>query len=149
MKIAIATDHRGVDLKSFLLNKIEEMGFEFLDFGTNDDQASVDYPDYAKQVVDVVANKEADYGILICGSGIGMSIAANRNPNIRAALCYKEKEAEMTRRHNNANVLVFSSDSIDNETATNCLSAFLNTPFDGGRHERRVEKLSCIYNINK
>jgi len=147
-KIALATDHWGVELKSILVEEIEKMGFEVLDLGPHEN-TSVDYPDYAKKVTDAIADKKAEYGVLICGSGIGMSIAANRNPSVRAALCRDEEDAKMTRLHNNANVLVFGSKAVDNGLAIKCLKAFLNTEFEGGRHKQRVEKLSYIYDIKK
>ncbi len=137
-KIAIATDHRGINEKTSLIQKIISMGYEAINLGA-DEETAVDYPDYAKKVVDCVASGEADYGVLICGSGIGMSIAANRNPKIRAAIAYNNDIARLCRQHNNANVLVLGVSFIDNPEEL--LEIFLTTEFEGGRHAKRVEKL--------
>ena len=116
------------------------MGFEVLDCGTNSND-SVDYPDYAKLAVDNVLKKKSEFAILICGSGIGMSITANRFKGIRAALCRTIEDAKLARQHNNANILTFAGRQIDVDEAKNCFKIFINTSFDGGRHQKRIEKI--------
>jgi len=140
-KIAIACDHAGPDLKERIKDELEVLGFEVLDFGTDDTNA-VDYPDYAEKVSQAIITGQADMGVLICGSGIGMSIAANRHQEIRAALCHNEVAAELSRRHNNANVLAVGARTINEETAIACVRKFFNTEFEGGRHEDRIAKFS-------
>jgi ribose 5-phosphate isomerase B len=139
--IAIAADHGGLALKRLLSAVLRGNGVDVADFGTEDD-ASVDYPDYAAKVVEALSDGRAMRGILLCGSGIGMSIAANRHPGIRAALVHDVETAVLSRKHNDANVLVMGGRLIDDETAKACLDAFLNTSFEGGRHRRRVEKMA-------
>ncbi|MBR2141289.1 MAG: ribose 5-phosphate isomerase B [Rickettsiales bacterium] len=138
-KIAIACDRAGVELKKFLIDHLDG-DYVLEDLGTNS-QDPVDYPDYAKKVVNKILNKEADCGVLICGTGIGMSISANRYKGIRAALCHNSLEAKLTREHNNANILCMGARIIGTETALENLKVFLNTDFTGGRHVRRVEKI--------
>ncbi len=140
--IAIASDHAGFERKALLIEEIARLGFTALDLGTHNTE-SVDYPDYGKKVADAVANGEAALGVVICGSGIGISIAANRNPKIRAALCHSEETARLARQHNDANVLALGARITDEPTSIVCLRAFLTTPFEGGRHTTRVNKLSC------
>jgi ribose 5-phosphate isomerase B len=141
MTISIGTDHRGYELKEKLKKYLEGHNNTVIDFGTNS-TASVDYPDFSKKVGESVAKKESDYGIVICGSGIGASIAANRVKGVRAVNVNNEHMAEMSRRHNNANVISFGADFVDFDTAVKFLEIFLKTPFDGGeRHERRIKKL--------
>jgi ribose 5-phosphate isomerase B len=137
--IAIASDHAGIDLKSAIIHQLTDI--KFLDIGTND-SSSVDYPDYAYQLSQKIINKQANYGILICGSGIGMSIAANRFPEIRAALCHTNEQAMLAKQHNDANVLVLGARIINQEQAISIITTFLNTAFAGGRHEIRKQKLS-------
>ena len=139
-KIAIACDRAGIELKNFLIKNIESNDFVFEDLGTNS-QDPVDYPDYAKKVVNKILNKEADCGVLICGTGIGMSISANRYKGIRASVCHNSLEAKLTREHNDANILCMGARIIGNETALENLRIFLNTEFSGGRHIRRIEKI--------
>lgn len=139
-RIAIASDHAGVELKTLLLRPLRERGLDPLDLGT-EDGASVDYPDYALRLCNAVLSGEVARGVLICGSGIGMSIAANRHRGIRAALCVSAEMAALSRRHNDANVLVLGARLVDNETAAACLAAFLDTAFEGGRHQARLEKM--------
>ena len=139
--IAIAADHGGLALKRLLSAVLRGNGVDVADFGTEDD-ASVDYPDYAAKVVEALSDGRAMRGILLCGSGIGMSIAANRHPGIRAALVHDVETAVLSRKHNDANVLVMGGRLIDDETAKACLDAFLNTSFEGGRHRRRVKKMA-------
>lgn len=141
--IAIASDHAGVELKATLKAQLETLGFVPLDLGT-DSTASVDYPDYAHALADVIKAGKVTRGILICGSGIGISIAANRHPHIRAALCYTPTSAQLARQHNDANVLVLGARAVTPEIAKECLSLFLSTPFEGGRHQLRVEKLNTM-----
>ena len=116
------------------------MGFEVLDCGTNSDEA-VDYPDFAKLAVNNILKEKSNISVLICGSGIGMSITANRFKGIRAALCRNSKEAKLARQHNNANVLVLAGRQIDVDEAKNCFRIFVNTSFEGGRHKKRIEKI--------
>lgn len=139
--LAIANDHAGVALKQTLADAAREMGMNPLDLGVSTDD-SVDYPDQAYLVCSAIENGQAARGLLICGSGIGMSMAANRYQHIRAALCYTEEAARLARAHNDANVLVLGSRLIDEATALACLKAFLTTEFEGGRHTRRIDKLT-------
>ena len=138
--IVIASDHAGVDLKARIVELIGEAGLEFQDLGPAD-TASVDYPDFAHAVAGAVARGEAERGILICGTGIGMSLAANRHPEVRAALCHDAFTAEMARRHNDANVLCIGARSTGPGVAEQIVGIFLETAFEGGRHQRRVEKI--------
>jgi ribose 5-phosphate isomerase B len=139
--IAMACDHGGIELKTALSEMLNEEGFEVLDLGTNGPE-SVDYPEFAYALADAIKTGKASRGVLICGSGIGISIAANRYSEIRAALIHDALGARMCREHNNANVIVFGGRMIGIETARDCLNIFLSTEFEGGRHERRVDKLS-------
>ncbi|MFZ5609298.1 MAG: ribose 5-phosphate isomerase B [Pseudomonadota bacterium] len=138
--IAIASDHAGFALKTVLVEELEAMGYEVLDLGADTTQ-SVDYPDYGRALAEAVAAGRADKGIAICGSGIGIAIAANRNPKIRAAVCASGLAARLARQHNDANVLALGERLIGVEVAKDCLREFLTTPFEGGRHARRVAKL--------
>ncbi|KZB57164.1 MULTISPECIES: ribose 5-phosphate isomerase B [Thalassospira] len=141
--IAIAADHGGVELKSQIIKSLADNGWEVIDLGA-DGSASVDYPDYAQAVAKSIINGDAASGILVCGSGIGMSIAANRYPQIRAALVHDRLSAELCRQHNNANVLCLGARLLGDATALDCVNAFVTTEFEGGRHGRRVEKLSSL-----
>lgn len=138
--IAIASDHAGVALKALLVKDIAVLGYEADDLGPDSD-ASVDYPDYAEAVAAAIESGNAKFGILICGSGIGMSIAANRYPGVRAALCHSVETATLSRQHNDANILVLGARIVSEALAQDCLKAFLATEFEGGRHQRRVDKL--------
>lgn len=140
-KIYIACDHAGFELKQYLIEKFSASNINFIDLGCDNSQDSVDYPDYAKKLSQEIS--ENDLGILICGSGIGISIAANRFKHIRAALCHNEESAQLSRRHNNANVLALGARLIDSEDAIKITESFLNTEFEAGRHSKRVEKLSA------
>ena len=140
MRISIGSDHRGVQMKARLLPILEQLGHEVTDEGAHNTD-SVDYPDIAAAVAGRVAEGTVDRGILICGSGIGVSIAANKFPNVRAANCHDEFEAEMSRRHNDANVLCLSSHQLAERNVDNLVSLWLSTEFEGGRHARRVEKI--------
>ena len=139
--IAIASDHAGFDLKSDLAEYMEDSGYQILDLGTNGSD-SVDYPDFAHALADALKQGKTIKGVLVCGSGIGISIAANRHEGVRAALIHDALGARMCRQHNNANVIVFGGRMIGPETAKDCLGIFLNTEFEGGRHARRLEKLA-------
>ena len=141
--VAIGSDHAGFDLKQVLAAYLAELGYEVLDLGTSGPE-SVDYPDFGKAVAKAVAAEKARFGVLVCGTGIGISIAANRNPQVRAALCHDHMTAELSRRHNDANILALGSRIIGVEVAKDCLRTFLTTPFEGGRHAGRVAKLSAI-----
>lgn len=135
--VAIASDHGGVALKSVLKAALEADGRTVLDLGT-DGTASVDYPVFAARMAEALEKGEAACGVLICGTGIGISIAANRFAHVRAALVHDAFGARLCRQHNNANVIAFGGRTIGEEVAKDCLSVFLSTPFEGGRHERRV-----------
>lgn len=139
--IAIASDHAGFDLKSILKKELENLSFGVLDLGA-DGTESVDYPDFGYAMASAIKEGKATRGVLICGSGIGISIAANRHKEVRAALVHDSLGAKMSRLHNDANVIVFGGRMIGSDTALDCLQAFLETDFEGGRHARRVDKLS-------
>ena len=139
--VAIGADHGGIGLKNRLGAVLIEGGHQVLDFGT-DGPASVDYPDFAQAVCHSIIEKKADLGILVCGTGIGMSIAANRFPEIRCGLAHDVTTARLTRAHNNANVLALGARIIGEEVALDILGAFLSTPYEGGRHDRRIAKLN-------
>tara|TARA_B100001778_G_C18432485_1_gene558490 strand:+ start:283 stop:756 length:474 start_codon:yes stop_codon:yes gene_type:complete len=140
--IVIAADHAGVCLKAKLAQVIAARGLRVLDIGTGSAEQSVDYPDFGFQAAQKIADGVAQMGVVICGSGIGISIAANRHPNIRAALCTTPEMAQLARAHNDANILALGARIIDEQTAIACLEAFLDTPFEGGRHQQRIDKLS-------
>lgn len=139
--IAIASDHAGFDLKELLSEELGRLGFAALDLGTHD-RNSVDYPDFADALAEALAEARARRGILICGTGIGIGMAANRHRHIRAAVCHDSTSARLARRHNDANVLALGARLIGTEVARDCLSTFLNTTYEGGRHDRRIAKLS-------
>lgn len=139
--VAVAADHAGFELKDKLIGEIEALGFAVLDLGTNSAE-SVDYPDYGKKMADAIAGGEAALGVLVCGSGIGVSIAANRNPKVRSALCTNATMARLSRSHNDANVLSLGARITGYEVALDCVKAFLTTEFEGGRHARRVDMLA-------
>jgi ribose 5-phosphate isomerase B len=136
--IVIASDHAGVDLKARILEDLRDGGNEIRDLGPAD-SSSVDYPDFGHKVAAAVVAGEAETGILICGTGIGMSMTANRHPGVRAALCHDAFTAEMARRHNGANVLCMGARVIGVGVAEQVVRIFLDTPFEGGRHQRRVD----------
>ncbi len=140
MKIAIASDHAGLEIKNFIGDVLKEKKIDVLDLGTND-TASVDYPLFADKVTDAVLHKVADLGVLVCGTGIGISIRANRHKGIRAALLYSDEVAEMVKKHNNANVIVFGGRTMSKEDVTKRINIFLNTEFEGGRHQKRIDML--------
>lgn len=140
MKISLGTDHGGVQLRENIAAFLKEEGHEVLDHGAFDESA-VDYPDYARKVCMDVTSGAADFGVLICKSGIGMSISANKIPGIRAALVAFDEDAAITRRHNDANVLVLPGKHTSAQQAFHRIRAFLATDFEGGRHARRVDKV--------
>lgn len=141
MRIAIASDHAAIDLKAMLADWLREQGHEVDDLGPHD-ASSVDYPDYGYKLAQAVASGSAARGVALCGSGIGISIAVNRNPACRAALVGEPLSAALSREHNNANVIAMGARLTGPDMAKACLAAFLSTEFAGGRHERRVDKLS-------
>jgi ribose 5-phosphate isomerase B len=136
--IVIASDHAGVDLKARIVELVSEIGHRVRDLGPVD-TTSVDYPDFAHAVARAVETGEAERGILVCGTGIGMSLAANRHPQVRAALCHDAFTAEMARRHNDANVLCIGARATGPGVAEQMVRIFLETDFEGGRHQRRVD----------
>lgn len=142
MKIAIGADHAGYEYKEQLKKYLSEKKFEISDKGTYSTE-SVDYPDYAHTVAKAVVNKEADAGILICGSANGVAIAANRHNGIRAAICWTNEIAELARKHNNANIICIPSRFVGIDLSKCMTDIFLETEFERGRHERRVEKIDC------
>ena len=139
-RVVLASDHAGFNLKEEIKKFLIKKRKEVLDLGTKNAK-SVDYPDYAHLLSRKMKNNKNQLGILICGSGTGMSMAANKHKNIRAALCYDTKSAKLSRLHNNANVMTIGSRLIKKKVALNCVDTFLNTNFDGGRHTRRVKKI--------
>ena len=141
-KIAIGADHAGFELKEKVLDYLKRSGFEFKDYGTYSPE-STDYPDFAHPVASAVERKEFDLGILICGSGNGVSMAANKHQGIRAAICWNEELASLARQHNDANILSLPARYISSELAMSIIDKFLNSSFEGGRHERRVNKIAC------
>jgi ribose 5-phosphate isomerase B len=143
VRIVIGSDHRGVELKARLIPLLEQWGHTVIDRGVHTSQA-VDYPDIAADVSQRVSRGEVDRGILICGTGIGMAITANKFPGVRAATCHDEFEAEMCRRHNDVNVLCLSSHLLGERNLEKMISLWLNTDFEGGRHARRIEKISQL-----
>ena len=143
MKIAFGCDHGGYDLKEDVIEFLESRGIEVLDLGTHS-TASVDYPDFGKAVGEAVQSKKADLGIVICGTGIGISLAANKVEGIRAAVVSDTFSARMARMHNNANVLAFGARVVGKGLAIDLVKAWLDSPFEGGRHERRVDKIMAI-----
>lgn len=143
MRAAIGCDHAGIGLKNEVLPILEELAIEWKNFGT-DSKESVDYPDFGERVAEEVSKGNFDRGILICGTGIGMSIVANKFPGIRAALCNDAYSAKMSRLHNDANVLILPGRVIDNEVAKIIVKIWFSTPFEGGRHQRRLDKIKAI-----
>lgn len=142
-KIAIGSDHGGIELKSEIKEFLLKEGYEVKDFGTNS-TGSCDYPDYALPVAEAVVAKEFDFGILVCGTGIGIGIAANKVPGVRAALCSDTFSAHATREHNNANILTLGQRVVGAGLALDIVKTFLNTEFEGERHQNRIDKISEI-----
>ncbi len=143
MKIAIASDHAGFEEKERLKPLLKELGIEFEDLGTGSTE-SVDYPDYARKVAEEVSQGKVDQGLLVCGSGTGMAIAANKVPGVRAAVAWSEEIARLAREHNDANVLALGARTTPTEKLPGIVRAWFNAKFDVGRHERRVEKIREI-----
>ncbi len=150
MKVAIGCDHGGLELKEGIVVLLNSQGTEIIDMGTGDccseagRPASVDYPDYGAKVAKAVSAGEVDCGILVCGTGIGMSIVANKFPGVRAALCHDAFTAKMSRMHNDANILAIGGRVTGREVALDMVGIWLSTPFEGGRHQRRLDKISDI-----
>ncbi|WP_298725217.1 ribose 5-phosphate isomerase B [uncultured Ferrovibrio sp.] len=140
--VAFAADHAGFELKNLLRDDLKAQGYSVVDLGTLSAD-SVDYPDFGRALGEAVSRGEAQFGVAICGSGIGISIAANRIPGCRAALCHDHLTARLARQHNDANVIALGARLIGLDTAKDCLKTFLETPFEGGRHARRVAKLGA------
>ena len=143
MKIALAADHAGFEEKEKLKSELDSLGVEYTDMGT-DSEASVDYPDFARKVAEAVAKGDYERGILLCGSGAGMAIAANKVPGIRSAVAWNEEIARLSREHNNTNVLALAARFTADYEIKNIVKAWLDAEFDAGRHERRVEKITKI-----
>lgn len=143
MKIAIGSDHGGVDLKEEIINFLKSENYDVKDFGTNS-KASCDYPDYALKVAESIVAKEFEFGILVCGTGIGISIAANKVPGIRAALCSDTFSAHATREHNDANILALGARSVGPGLALDIVKTFLSAKFEGDRHQTRIDKITAI-----
>ena len=143
MKIAIASDHAGFDLKEKIKALLTSKEIEFKDFGAFSTD-SVDYPDFAHPAATAVENKEADFGILLCGSGNGIAMTANKHQDVRAAICWNTELAELARQHNDANILVLPARFISEELGLEIVEAYLNAEFEGGRHQRRVDKIACM-----
>lgn len=140
--IPIGCDHAGFDLKKVVINHLETKGFEFKDFGCHSEE-SIDYPDFGHPVADMVENTEDTLGILICGSGNGINMTANKHQGVRSALCWKKEIAELARAHNDANILALPARFISEAEALEIVDAFFDTAFEGGRHGRRVGKIAC------
>lgn len=141
MKISIGADHAGFEYKNIISNYLEERGIEVTDHGSfNTD--SVDYPDFIHPVANDISEKQVDFGIVICGSGNGAAMTANKHAQVRCALCWNEEIASLARLHNDANILSIPSRFVSEETAIQMVETFLSTPFEGGRHQRRVEKMN-------
>ena len=142
MRIAVGSDHRGTNMLAQIVEILRHRGEEVQEVEVNPVDGTIDYPDVGAQVAAKVSKGEADRGILVCGTGIGMSIIANKFPGIRAAVCYDELTAEISRRHNNLNVLCLSGDMLGQHALEGILNIWLDTPFDGGRHQRRIDKIA-------
>ena len=145
MKIAIGNDHVAVEMKNHIVKYLEAKGYEIVNFGT-DSSERADYPIYGKRVADAVAKGECDLGILICGTGIGISLAANKVAGIRAAVCSEPYSARLTRQHNNANIIAFGARVVGQAMAEMIVDEFLNAEFEGGRHQGRVDMITAIEN---
>jgi len=141
--IAIGSDHAGFEYKNLLTGWLQDKDFEVLDKGTFGSE-SVDYPDYAHPVANAVERQEAQFGILICGSANGVAITANKHQHVRAAICWNEEIASLARQHNNANIICIPARFVTQELAIDMTRVFLETEFEGGRHENRVNKIACM-----
>ncbi len=142
MKIAIGGDHAGFQYKERLVRHLEELGHDVEDYGPQS-EASVDYPDHVHPLSSAIASEDADLGILICGSGNGVAMTANKHENVRAALCWNTEIASLARQHNNANIICIPARFVAYEYSESLVDTFLKTDFEGGRHERRVNKINC------
>ena len=142
MKIAIGNDHAGTDYKQAVVQYLEEQGHQVQNHGTNSND-SVDYPDFVHPVAEAVASGTADLGVVICGSGNGVSMTANKHQEIRAALCWTAEIAQLAREHNDANIISIPARFTGQPQAVNMVKVFIETPFEGGRHQRRVDKIAC------
>tara|TARA_B100000945_G_scaffold142523_1_gene114094 strand:+ start:53 stop:478 length:426 start_codon:yes stop_codon:yes gene_type:complete len=138
--IFIASDHAGYNLKKAIIKKYSKK-LKIMDMGTNNSKKSVNYPEYAHKVCSKVLKKKSNIGVLVCGSGMGMAMSANKHKKIRAALCYSVKNAKLSRLHNDANIITLGSRLTSKNIAFNCLNAFFNTKFEGGRHKKRVKSI--------
>jgi ribose 5-phosphate isomerase B len=143
MRIALGSDHAGVELRALIIRELDDREFDYHDFGPSTD-SPVDYPDYAARVAESVSSGQFDRGILICGTGVGMAIAANKVPGIRAAQVTNSDGARLSREHNNANVLTLGARTTPVIEALKIVDAFLETPFSGGRHQRRIDKIMAL-----
>ena len=143
MHIALGCDHRGLKLKQTIIGLLTELGYDYQDFGCYSTEP-VDYPDIAQRVAEAVASGKLDHGILLCGTGIGMSIAANKVRGIRAALCYDTLSAQRARQHSNANILCLGGDTVEQYMALDIVKIYLSTTFEGGRHLRRLQKIHSL-----
>ena len=139
-KVSLASDHAGFNLKERIKKFLIKKKIKVIDLGPKN-ESSVDYPDFARKVARNVVTKKSNIGILVCGSGMGMAIAANKHKKIRAALCYSVKNAKLSRLHNNANIITLGARLINKNTAFKCIDVFLNTKFEGGRHIKRIKKI--------
>ena len=139
-KVFISSDHAGYNLKEEIIKKFSKK-YQFHDLGTNNSDVSVNYPDFAHKLCKKVSNSSSNRGILVCGSGMGMSMAANKHRKIRAAVCYSIKNTKLSRLHNNANIITLGSRLTKKNTAFKCIEIFMSTKFEGGRHKKRVEKI--------
>lgn len=142
MKVAFASDHAGYQLKKHLIEVMENKGYECVDFGTHSEE-SCDYPDYAHPAAESVERGECDFGIAMCGTGNGIAMTLNKHQGIRAALCWLPEIAALAKQHNNANILVLPARFVSFEEADRILDAYLNNSFEGGRHQRRIDKIPC------
>lgn len=143
MKIAIGSDHAGVEYKAAIIEMLEKNGHEVIDFGPQTTD-SVDYPDFAHPVANAVESGDCSLGVLLCGSGNGINMTANKHQGVRSALCWEVEIAEMARLHNNANICTMPARYIPLEKALEIVEVFLSTEFEGGRHEKRVNKIACV-----
>tara|TARA_B100001989_G_scaffold230974_1_gene189346 strand:+ start:85 stop:510 length:426 start_codon:yes stop_codon:yes gene_type:complete len=139
-KIYISSDHAGYNLKENIKKRFKKK-YIFFDLGTDNSKISVNYPDFAHKLCKKISNDSKNIGILVCGSGMGMSMAANKHKKIRAAVCYSVKNTKLSRLHNNANIITLGSRLTKKDTAFKCIEAFINTKFEGGRHKKRVKKI--------
>lgn len=143
MKIAIGNDHAGTEYKFAIVKHLQSLGYEVLNFGT-DNNDSVDYPDFVHPVAEAVSNGNATYGVLICGSGNGVSMTANKHQKVRAALCWIKEIAQLAREHNDANIISIPARYTSEPQAVAMVDTFLKTDFEGGRHQNRVDKIACM-----